>query len=61
MAESIMWQTMNICQQGKTRCQLNRREELKNVDYFKYLGSVIDKYSTIDIDVDLRVRAAWSS
>ena len=36
-------------------------EELKNVDHFKYLGSVIDKDGTIDRDVDLRVRAAWSS
>ena len=29
-------------------------EELKNVDHFKYLGSVIDKDGTIDRDVDLR-------
>ena len=36
-------------------------EDLKNVDHFKYLGSVIDKDATIDRDVDLRVRAAWSS
>ena len=36
-------------------------EELKNVDNFKYLGSVIDKDGTIDRDVDLRVQAAWSS
>ena len=36
-------------------------EELKNVDHFMYLGSVIDKDGTIDRDVDLRVRAAWSS
>ena len=36
-------------------------EELKNVDHFKYLGSVIDKDGTIDRDVDLRVQAAWSS
>ena len=36
-------------------------EELKNVDHFKYLGSVIDKDGTIDKDVDLRVQAAWSS
>ena len=36
-------------------------EELKNVDHFKYLGSVIDKDGTIDSDVDLRVQAAWSS
>ena len=36
-------------------------EELKNVDHFKYLGSVIDKHGTIDKDVDLRVQAAWSS
>ena len=34
---------------------------MENVDHFKYLGSVIDKDGTIDIDVDLRVRAAWSS
>ena len=33
-------------------------EELKNVDHFKYLGSVIDKDGR---DVDLRVQAAWSS
>ena len=36
-------------------------EELNNVDHFKYLGSVIDKDGTIDRDVDLRVRAAWST
>ena len=36
-------------------------EKLKNVDNFKYLGSVIDKDGTIDKDVDLRVQAAWSS
>ena len=36
-------------------------EELKHVDHFKYLGSVIDKDGTIDKDVDLRVQAAWSS
>ena len=36
-------------------------DELKNVDHFKYLGSVIDRNDTIDRDVDLRVRAAWSS
>ena len=36
-------------------------EELKNVDHFKYMGSVIDKDGTIDRDVDLRVQAAWSS
>ena len=35
--------------------------ELKNVDHFKYLGSVIDKDGTIDRDMDLRVQAAWSS
>ena len=29
--------------------------ELKNVDHFKYLGSVIDKDGTIDRDVYLRV------
>ena len=33
-------------------------EELKNVDHFKYLGSVIDRDGTIDRDVDLRVQAA---
>ena len=36
-------------------------EELKNVDHFMYLGSVIDKDGTIDRDVDLRERAAWPS
>ena len=36
-------------------------EELKNVDHFKYVRSVIDKDGTIDRDGDLRVRAAWSS
>ena len=36
-------------------------DELKNVDHFKYLGSVIDRDGTIDRDVDLSVRAAWSS
>ena len=36
-------------------------DELKNVDHFKYLGSVIDRDGTIDRYVDLRVRAAWSS
>ena len=35
--------------------------ELKNVDYFKYLGSVIDQDGTIDTYVDLRMHAAWSS
>ena len=34
---------------------------LKNVDYFKYLGSVIYKDDTIDRGVGLRVQAAWSS
>ena len=34
-------------------------EELKNVDHFEYLRSVIDKDGTIDRD--LRVQAAWSS
>ena len=32
-------------------------DELKNVDHFKHLGSVIDRDGTIDRDVDLRVRA----
>ena len=36
-------------------------EEIKNVDHFKYIGSVIDKDGTIDSDVDLRMQAAWSS
>ena len=36
-------------------------EELKNVDHFKYRGSVIDKDGPIDRDVDIRVRAARSS
>ena len=36
-------------------------DQQKNVDHFKYLGSVIDKDGTIERDVDLRVRAAWSS
>ena len=36
-------------------------EELKNVDHFKYLGSVIEKDGTIDKDIDFRVQAAWSS
>ena len=36
-------------------------EELKTVDHFKNIGSVIDKDGTIDRDVDLRVSAAWSS
>ena len=40
--------------------QLNG-EALKNVDHFKYLGSIINTYRTIDKDVDLRVQAAWSS
>ena len=31
-------------------------EELKDVDHFKYLGSVIDKDGTIDKDVDIRVQ-----
>ena len=35
-------------------------EELKNVDHFKYLGSVIDKDGTIDRDVDVRAQTAWS-
>ena len=35
-------------------------EELNNVDHFEYLGSVIGKDDTIDSDVDLRVRGAWS-
>ena len=36
-------------------------DELKNVDHFKYIGSVIDRDGAIDRDVDIRVRAAWSS
>ena len=36
-------------------------EGLKNVDHFKYLGSVIDKDGTIDRNVDLRVQTVWSS
>ena len=57
-----MWQKQNICQQGENPLPIKLNgEELKNVDYFKYLGSVIDKYGTIDRDVDLRVQAAWSS
>ena len=36
-------------------------EELKNIDHFKYLRSVIARDGTIDKDVDLRVQAAWSS
>ena len=41
-------------------------EEVKNVDHFKYMGSVIDTDGTIDRDVwtgqwDIRVQAAWSS
>ena len=36
-------------------------EELNNVDHFRYLGSVIGKYGTIDRDLDLRVQDAWSS
>ena len=32
-----------------------------DVDYFKYLGSVIDQDGTIDRDADLRAQAAWSS
>ena len=36
-------------------------EELKNVAHFKYLGSVIDNDGTIDRDLDLRVKASWSS
>ena len=36
-------------------------EELKNVDHFKYLGSVIDRDGTIERYVDIRVRAARSS
>ena len=55
---------------GKNRTSVNKRnpfpmkltgEELKNVDRYKYLASVIDKDGTIDRDVDLRVRAAWPS
>ena len=30
-------------------------EELKNVDHFKYMGSVIDNDGTIDQYVDLRL------
>ena len=42
--------------------KVNGEEQLlENVDHFKYLGSVIDKDGTINRDVDLRVRAAWSS
>ena len=33
----------------------------EHLDHFKYLGSVIDTDGTTDRDVDLRVRAAWSS
>ena len=36
-------------------------EELNNVDHIKYLVSVIDKDGTVDRDLDLRMRDAWSS
>ena len=36
-------------------------EELRNVDHFKYLGSVIDTYMSVGRDLDHRVQAAWSS
>ena len=41
--------------------QIKLNGQLKNVDHFKYLGSVIDTDGTVDRDVDLRVQAAWSS
>ena len=48
-----MWQRLNICQQGKARpLPMNvNGYELKNVEHFKYLGSVIDRDGTIDRDV----------
>ena len=52
---------LNICHKGNPLPIKLNGEELKNVDHFTYLGSVIDKDGTIDRDVDLRVRAAWSS
>ena len=69
MAEGLnrQWSEDQCC---KNRTSVNKGnplpielngEELKNVDHFKYLGSVIDKDGTIDRDVDVRVQAAWSS
>ena len=53
----------NICvnKRNPFRMKLNG-EELNNVDnYFRYLGSVIYTDGTIGRDVDLLVRAGWSS
>ena len=35
--------------------------QLKNVDAFKYLGSIVSKDGSIDEEVRCRVQAAWNS
>ena len=56
-----MAKTKHNVNKGKLVPMKLNGEELKNVDHFTYLGSVIDSDGTIDRDVDLRVQAAWSS
>ena len=61
------WQKINVAKTEHLSTRENllpiklNGDELKNVDHFKYLGSVIDNDGTIDRDVDHRVRAACSS
>lgn len=42
---------------GHTTCLQNT--QLKEVDHFKYLGSVISKDGSIDTDVTHRINAGW--
>ena len=61
------WQTINVAKLEHLSTRKNPLqiklygEELKNVDHFKHLGSVIDTDDTIDRGADLRTPAAWSS
>ena len=35
--------------------------QLKNVDAFKYLGSIVSKDGSIDVEVRCRVQVAWNN
>ena len=61
MVSRSMWQRLNTCQQGNPIANETEWRRTNERKHFKYLGSVIDKDGTIGRDVDLRVRAAWSS